>query len=234
MPVSPSVTHGTSLHTGFTRALLDSLPLSVSVFAYGTVYGTLARSTNHLPLIQTMAMSIFVFAGASQFTILALLHQGARLWTIVGSTFLINSRQILYGVTLGQVLKHIPRRHLAWISYGLTDESYSVATVRAAQGAVRVPYLAGAGMAIFGPWLLSSALGYELGGFIGNPARFGLTFAYIGAFMGLLVAQLHGRRHSAAALLAAIGATAIYPSFGLSGAVFVGATLAFLTGVVIP
>jgi 4-azaleucine resistance transporter AzlC len=176
-------------------------------------------------------MSIFVFAGASQFTILALLHQGAALWTIVGSTFLINARQILYGLTLGQSLKHIRKRHLVWLSHGMTDESYSVTMVEAGQSQVRITYFAGAGTAIFGPWLLSSALGFGLGGFIGNPARFGLDFAYIGAFLGLLVSQLKQRRQVFAALFAAVASSLVYHSFGTSGAVFAGALAAFLVGV---
>lgn len=226
-----SVSQDVSVQMGFGRALIDAFPLSLSVFAYGTAYGALAHSTNHLSLIQTLTMSVFVFAGASQFIILALLHQRAMLWTIVGSTFLINARQILYGLTLGQALKHMRKRHLVWLAYGMTDESYSVTTVEAGKSQVRVAYFAGADAAIWGPWLLSSALGFGLGGLIGDPARFGLDFAYIGAFLGLLIAQLKHRRQVVAALAAAFVSTAVYRFFGTSGAVFSGALIAFLVGV---
>lgn len=226
-----AVTQGALMAKGFRRALIDGFPLSLSVFAYGTAYGALAHVTNHLSFLQTIAMSAFVFAGASQFTILALLHQGAMMMTIVISTFLINARQILYGLTLGQSLKHMPKRHLLWLSHGMTDESYSITTVEAGKSQVRVAYFAGAGTAVFGPWLLSSALGYELGGLIGDPARFGLDFAFIGAFLGLLIAQLKHRRHVLAALLAAAAATLVYRVIGTSGAVFAGALAAFLVGV---
>ncbi len=226
-----SVAHGGDAPKGFSRALVDAFPLSLSVFTYGMVYGALARGANHLSLIQTLAMSAFVFAGASQYIILALWHQNAALWTIVGSTFLINARQILYGLTLGQSLKHVRKRHLAWLAHGLTDESYSVAAVEAEHNRVRVAYFAGAGAAVFAPWLLSSAVGFGLGGLIGNPARFGLDFAYTGTFLGLLAAQMKQRRHVAAALLSAATSTLAYHWFRTSGAVFAGALSAFLVGV---
>ena len=228
---SARVTQGVLTQKGYGRALVDAFPLSLSVFAYGTAYGALAHSTNHLSLVQTLAMSAFVFAGASQFTILALLHQGAGLWTVVSGTFLINARQILYGLTLGQALKHVPKRHLVWLAHGMTDESYSVTTVEAGKNQVRIAYFAGAGSAVLVPWLLSSALGFVLGGLIGDPSRFGLDFAFIGAFLGLLAAQLKHRRQVAAALLAAFAATLVYRDFGTSGAVFAGALAAFLVGV---
>lgn len=219
-PANP--TPGGPTQKGFARALVDAFSLSLSVFAYGTAYGALARSANHLLLLQTLAMSVFVFAGASQFAILALLHRGAALWAIAGSAFLINARQILYGLTLGQSLKHVRKRQLVWLSHGLTDESYSIATVEAGRRPVSVAYLAGAGTAVFAPWLLSSAAGFGLGGLIGGPARFGLDFAYTGAFLGLLAAQLNQRRHVAALA---------YRWFSTSGAVVAGALAAFLAGV---
>lgn len=226
-----SVSQELSMQKGFLRALADTFPLSLSVLTYGTAYGALAHSTNHLSLIQTLTMSVLILAGASQFMILGLLHQGAMMWTIVTSTFIINARQILYGLTLGQSLKHLRKRDLVWLAHGMTDESYSVTTVEAGKNPVRASYFAGAGSAIFIPWLLSSALGYGLGGLIGDPARFGLDFAFIGAFLGLLVAQLKHRRQICAALAAAFVATVVYHFFGTSAAVFVGALAAFFVGV---
>lgn len=226
-----SISHELFVQKGFKRALIDAFPLSLSVFTYGTAYGALAHSTNHLSLIQTLAMSAFVFAGASQFTILGLLHQNAMMWTIIGSTFLINSRQILYGLTLGPSLKHLRKRDLVWLAHGMTDESYSVTTIEAERNQVRVAYFAGAGTAIIGPWLFSSAMGFWLGGLIGDPARFGLDFAFVGAFLGLLISQLKHRRQVVAAVASAVIATVVYRLLGTSSAVLVGALAAFSVGV---
>ncbi|WP_067621455.1 AzlC family ABC transporter permease [Alicyclobacillus acidiphilus] len=229
-PASPRFSD-TPATKGFRRALADTFPLSLSVFAYGTAYGALAHSADHLTFLQTIAMSAFVFAGASQFTILSLLHQGAAVWTILFGALLINARQILYGLTLGHSLKHLRVRDILWLAHGMTDESYSVTMVEATSTRVKAAYFAGAGTAIFGPWLLSSSLGFAIGGLIGDPARFGLDYAYIGAFLGLLASQVKSGRHVVAAISAAATSTAAYHFLGTSGAVFAGAITAFCVGV---
>lgn len=216
----------------FAAALKKSFPLSVSVFTYGLAYGALAHSTNHLGLVQTLAMSVFVFAGASQFTILALLQQGAVFWTIVSSVFFLNSRQILYGLSLGRHLTRIPIRRLLALSHGMTDESYSVTILAAEEREVSASYFFGAGTAIFVPWIFSSLLGYLIGSLIADPQRFGLDFAYTAAFMGLLGAQLQSRRRIIMAVLAGLSATFANHFYGTSGAVFAGAIISFAIGVV--
>lgn len=228
---STSVSYPPMGQKDFMLALKDAFPLSVSVFTYGIAYGALAHSTNHLNVWQTLSMSLFVFAGASQFSILALLHQGTALWTIVGSTFLLNSRQALYGFTLGPHLRHLRLSTSALLAHGLTDESYSVAIVRTQTHSLSGSYFAGAGSAVLGPWLLSSLLGFLLGGFITNPGKFGLDFSYIGAFLGLLVAQLTNKSRYSAALLAAVGSILAARWLGTSAAILTGAVLSFGCGV---
>ncbi len=228
---SGSLAQDTYRQKGFFQALLDGFPLSLSVFAYGVAYGALAHSTNHLSFTETVLMSVVVFAGASQFAILDLLHQGALMWTVIMSTLLINARQILYGFTLGRVTTTISKRKLAVLAHGLTDESYSISIVQSERDKLSAKYLAGAGSAIFIPWVISSIVGYVAGGWIGNPAQLGLDFAFLGAFLGLLTAQIQSRRHLVAALLAAGTATGAYLWLGTSGAILAGACSAFLIGV---
>ncbi|WP_245631928.1 AzlC family ABC transporter permease [Alicyclobacillus ferrooxydans] len=215
----------------FTTALTKSAPLSVSVFTYGLAYGALAHSTNHLGLVQSLAMSVFVFAGASQFTILALLKQGTAFWAIVSSVFLLNSRQILYGLSLGQYLTKVKHGALPFLSHGLTDESYSVSILTAKEQELSSSFFAGAGTAIFVPWLISSALGYLIGSMIADPAKFGLDFAYTAAFMGLLGAQITSSMRLLTVALAGLAAAAAAHWYGTSGAVFAGAVVSFMVGV---
>lgn len=228
--LSSSVPESRTVRNDYFQAILDGFPLSVSVFAYGIAYGALAHTTNHLSLLQTLAMSMFVFAGASQFTVLALLHQGAAFGTIVSSALLLNARQVLYGLNLGPYLRRLRPYVLAGLAHGLTDESYSVSIVATQKRDLSALYFAGAGSAIFFPWLLSSAAGFLLGGLIGDPQKFGLDYAYIGAFLGLLMAQLKTRRQVIGAMLAAAAATLAAHWYGTSGAVLIGALVSFAYG----
>ncbi|MCE5173056.1 AzlC family ABC transporter permease [Paenibacillus profundus] len=229
--VSSTITKEIPLRNGFMKAVSDVFPLALSVFTYGLAFGALANNANHFTWLETVSMSLFVFAGAGQFTILSLLQQDATLWTIAISTFLINARYIIYGLSLGRDLGPVHRRHLLWLSYGITDESYSVGTMQARQGKLGLGYMAGACLVVLLAWVSSAAVGYQLGGFITDPARFGLDFAFTAAFLGLLIVMLKHRSHFLAAGLAVIASVAAYQWFGTSGAVFAGAAAAFAVGV---
>lgn len=218
----------------FLSAMADGFPLSVSVFTYGVAYGALAHTSNHLSFLQTISMSAFLFAGASQFAFLALLQQGAVMAAVVGSIFLLNSRQILYGLSLGPYMRHISWRSLWFLSHGLTDESYSVSIIAAQKRPISAWYFAGAGCAVFLPWQLASSLGYALGGYITHPEQFGLDFAYIGAFMGLFIAQWTSPSRILAGVISLIGSVAASLWFGTTGAVLAGAVLAFVCGILVP
>ncbi|MDA8335286.1 MAG: AzlC family ABC transporter permease [Peptococcaceae bacterium] len=113
--------------------LKDAVPFCLGAFAYGTVYGILARA-GHLTLAQTLSMSVLVFAGASQFVALALLKQGAAGLAIVLATFFVNLRQVLYGLSLGPHLKGTGGGRLALLAHGLVDESYGVTMAAYAGG----------------------------------------------------------------------------------------------------
>ena len=61
------------------RLLTDGLGIGLSVAAFAFVYGLAARETG-LSLIEALAMSALVFAGAAQFAALGLLDQACRGW----------------------------------------------------------------------------------------------------------------------------------------------------------
>lgn len=214
----------------WSQGLRRMLPLSLSIFGYGLVYGAMAHDA-HLGFSEALSMSIFLAAGAAQFAILGLWHAAIGPITLALSTVLINARQVLYGLTLGPHLKHIRTRTLAWIAYGVTDESYSVTMVETLHGGpVSVPFLTGVLTGTMGPWWLSSAIGFVGGALVGNLARFGLDFAFLGAILGLLITQLKGGRHVVAAGAAGVAAVIADHWAGPSGAVFAGAGMAFLIG----
>lgn len=210
--------------------LKDTVPFSLGVFAYGTVYGVLSR-TGHLNLAETLSMSALVFAGSSQFVALALLKQGATGMAIVLATFFVNLRYVLYGLSLGPQLK-MPGRVSALLACFLVDESYGVTMASYARGRGSPGYFLGSGLGLFGPWIASSLTGFLLAAFLHDPLRWGLDFAFIGAFMGLLVAQINSRLLLGVAAVSALVALAVLFFFGTGWSVAAGGLTACLLGVV--
>jgi 4-azaleucine resistance transporter AzlC len=209
----------------------DTAPFSLGVFAYGMVYGVLSRA-GQLTLSQTLSMSVLVFAGSSQFVALALLKQGATGLAVVLSTFFVNARQVLYGLSLGPRLKGSSRGKLALLAYFLTDESYGITMTAYAQGRGSPGYFLGSGLGVFGPWIASSLTGFFLAALLHDPLHWGLDFTFIGAFMGLLVAQINSRLLLGVAAASSLVALIAFFFLGSNWSVAAGALTACLLGVV--
>ena len=77
-----------------------SIPIAISVFAIGLVFGVLARQAK-LSILESFLMSGLVFAGASQFVALSLwIAMPLPVITIILTTLVVNLRHLLMGASL--------------------------------------------------------------------------------------------------------------------------------------
>ena len=110
--------------TPFWRGFRAMLPLWLGMVPFGAAYAVSARAAGLNPF-ETQLMSLAVFAGGAQFSAAGLFAAGASPFTLVATTFLINARHVLYGVSLGQAVRFGPRERLL-AAHLLTDEAYGV------------------------------------------------------------------------------------------------------------
>jgi len=176
----------------FFTALKEGFPLALSIFAYGLVFGVLARQAG-LNWGETVVMSAAVFAGSAQFVAVGLLGSGASAGQIILATFLLNLRHLLMGASLAPYLAGVRLGKLAVLAHGLNDESYALTVSRFRRFGGSAAYFLGAGVITFLGWLGSSVLAGAVGNAFGDPRRYGLDFAFLGAFLGLLIPQLKNR-----------------------------------------
>ena len=80
-----------SRFTEFLSGARDTLPMLVGAIPFGVLFGALA-TTAGMSVAMTMAMSLFVFAGSSQFVAATLIGQGVGVAVIVLTTFIVNLR----------------------------------------------------------------------------------------------------------------------------------------------
>jgi branched chain amino acid efflux pump len=204
------------MHDPMVRAELgagarDILPLLVGVAPFGALFGIVSFTAN-MPFWATQLMSLFVFAGASQFAAVGLLAQGAAIPIIVLTTFIINLRHAFYGASVAGYLTGL---HKAWrrvLAYTITDESYAIAimhyrSVADGNNAFKHWYFLGANFALYLVWQVSTAIGFWAGDLIGNPLALGLDFTLPIVFIGILIPRLTSRADVATALVA--GAIAV-------------------------
>ncbi|MBF2087411.1 MAG: AzlC family ABC transporter permease [Synechococcales cyanobacterium K44_A2020_017] len=163
------------------------LPLVIGAVPFGIIFGTLASGSG-LSAAGAMGMSIFVFAGSSQFIALGLLASGTAIPLVIVTTIVVNVRHLLYSISM---MPHLRHDSLAWkllLSFWLTDENFAVAIARYNQ-ADSSPhkhwYSLGAGVLMYGNWLLCTGLGITLGQQI--PTNLGLDFAMAVTFIGMVI-----------------------------------------------
>jgi 4-azaleucine resistance transporter AzlC len=194
----------------FRHGFRAMMPLWLGVAPFGLAYAVIARDAG-LSLVETQALSLLVFAGSSQVSAVGLIARGAGSLEIVLTTFLLNVRHVLYGVSLGRRVPMTLRERLVG-AFFLTDEAYGVSVAR---GARTFPFVLGAELSLFLTWNVATLAGALLGGVIPDPERLGVDFVFPVAFLALLVPLLRRRADVVVAVFA--GGVAWALAHGLPG-----------------
>lgn len=179
------------------------LPLWLGAAPFGVIYAVSAIAAGLTPA-QTVAMSLLVFAGASQFTAVGMAAAGAGPLAITLTTLVVNARHLIMSASLAPHLRGVgPWRRLL-LAAQLTDESYAVGMGRFLEGRGSPAFLAGCNLSLYTCWPLSALAGVLLGSIIPDPAAYGLDLVFPLTFVGLLVPLLKDRANRPAALIAAL------------------------------
>ncbi|VXC86320.1 Branched-chain amino acid ABC transporter permease [Pseudomonas sp. 9AZ] len=187
----------------------DSIPMIVGILPFGLVYGALA-SLAGLSLGQALGMSLLVYAGSAQFIAISLLTLGSGMVVILLTTLVVNLRHVLYSAALQPYVGKLSQRWRVPLAFGLTDETFAVVQRRyLARGMTEHGqwYHAGVALALYLSWVSSSLVGALFGQSVPNLAGWGLDFAMLATFIGIVVPALRNQPQIAAALVA--GAVAL-------------------------
>ncbi len=164
-------------------------PLIVGAAPFGIIFGTLAQESS-LSFWGAMAFSLLVFAGSAQFVAVGLIAAGTAVPLIIFTTFVVNLRHLLYSATL---VPHVSRLNALWkvaIAFFLTDEAFAASIDRYQQPDASPckhwHYLSAAVM-MYLNWVLFTWLGLTLGQLIPNAAAWGLDFAMVTTFIGMVI-----------------------------------------------
>jgi 4-azaleucine resistance transporter AzlC len=190
--------------------IVDGLAMSASAIGFGFVFGLSARAAGLTPL-DASAMSIFVFAGASQFAAVGYVASGFGWVGIIVLTALINARHFLYSAAIAPYFSDERRVTRVAMAHVLTDEAFalSIAHFNRIGRSDRRGYWFAAVLVMFIPWNLASIAGVLVGGSIPDPTRFGLDIIFPAAMAGIAVALIAGRRELVAALAGVVIGVAI-------------------------
>ena len=192
----------------FWKGARDTLPLVIGAIPFGIIFGTLSGGAG-LSVAGTMGMSLFVFAGSAQFIAMGLVGAGTIWPMIVLTTFVVNFRHLLYTATLLDHLKTLPRRWQVVLAFGLTDETFAVAVGRwyhNDDSPYKHWYQLGSMTFMYTNWNICTVVGLLAGRMLQGIGGWGLDFAMVAAFIGMVIPYLKDKPTYIAVLTAAISA----------------------------
>lgn len=184
------------------QGIKAAMPIVLGYLPVGMAYGVLARAAG-LSTLETAGMSVFVFAGASQFIAVSMLGAGAAAFPVILTTFIVNSRHVLMTSALARYFKGLPLRKVVPLSGQVTDESFAVAMADTSLIAGRPNYLMALQMTAYSSWITGSVIGALFGSIIDSNS-YGIPFAMTALFICLLVMQVRNRVHIIVAAVAGV------------------------------
>jgi 4-azaleucine resistance transporter AzlC len=191
----------------FRRGFADILPIVLAAFPIGLLWGTLAGNEGLSPL-ETGLASATIFAGAAQFVAIDLWTNPAPWFLLTVTVWVVNLRHVLMGASLSRHLGNIPARALPLVIHLLVDEVWALAERRALHSALTLPYYLGLGLPLLANWTIATVIGAILGRGLGDPAAYGLDFAFSALFIAILAGFWKGPRTGAVLIAAAASAAA--------------------------
>ncbi|TDL84183.1 branched-chain amino acid ABC transporter permease [Palleronia sediminis] len=221
----------TGVRAAFIEGFWACAPFILIIVPFSLLFGVVAREAG-LDILQAMAMSVLVIAGASQFTALALLQDQAPVFIVLLTSLAVNLRMAMYSAALVPHLGHASRGVRAAVAYLMVDQAFAVAIRRYEQDpplgpSARVAFYFG-GMSLIAPlWYAFTLIGAVIGRAM--PAALSLDFAVPVCFIALLAPLLRTGPHILAALVSALGAIA-FAWVPWSLGIIIAALLAMIAG----
>lgn len=184
------------------KTFTSALPVVLGYLPVGFAYGVLSANAG-LTLMQTLAMSVFVFAGSAQLIAVGMIAQGINPLSIIFTTLIVNLRHFLMSAALSPHMKEWKKIEIAGFCYELTDETFAVHSLRFRKGESSPGGALVINVICQAAWLIGSILGVVTGSGITDVKPFALDYALPAMFIGLLLLQMQNRRHLWVALLGA-------------------------------
>lgn len=189
-----------------TDDLRDVLALASAVGVVGASFGAVAAAAG-IPPALTVAMSLLVFAGGSQFLVVSVVAAGGSPVAAVVAGLLINARHLPFGLAMAPVVgTSWPARLLG--AHILIDESVAFARARPGARARRAFWTSG--IALFVCWNVGAVVGLVGGSAVPDTDAFGIDAAFPAALLALLLPGLRpGRGGTADTRRVALAAAAL-------------------------
>lgn len=192
----------------------SAIPIFLGYFTTSVAFGLLAVSAGLTPF-EAVIFSMSNLTGAAQFMAINLISAGAAAGEIIISAVLLNMRYFIMSASLARKLRLTRISHKMITAFGITDEIFSVASLKAGRGSVSFMF----GLESFSwlGWVSGTLAGVLAGSFIPTALQDAMSGALFALFAALLVPEI--KRSFRPLLLAGAAAglnTLLYYRFNIS------------------
>jgi len=171
----------------FRFAFITTIPVLLGYLAIGLAFGLLLSKAGYHWLL-ALIMSVVIYAGAGQYLAVGFFIVNASFVEIAIVTFLVNSRHMVYGLSLLQKFSQA-RFYKPYMIFSLTDETYAlITTSNVPEDLDRVKVYFFIGLLDHFYWIMGGVIGAVLGSLINFNTK-GLDFALTALFVVLLIEQ---------------------------------------------
>lgn len=220
-----------AFRAAFLQGLRAALPFILMIVPFGALFGVVAQAQG-LTILQAMAFSFVVVAGASQFAALQLLNDGAPLLVVILTATAVNLRMAMYSVAMTPHFGRAPFWQRALVAYLLIDQSYLLSAAefpRQPQWGLteKLGYYFGTVLILCGLWYLATWVGASFGQLL--PEGVSFDFVVPVTFLAMIAPMLMTKAQIAAAAVSAAVALALW-WMPYSSGLLVAAVAAMATG----
>ncbi|MYT16102.1 branched-chain amino acid ABC transporter permease [Streptomyces sp. SID4951] len=187
--------------TSDAAVIRDALGVGVAVGLSGFAFGVTSAGVG-LSLLQTCALSLLVFTGASQFALVGALAAGGNPLTAAAGAFFLGARNAFYGLRLSAVLGY---RSTAkpFAAHWVIDETSAVTLAQPDRRTARLGFTV-TGLTLYVLWNLTTLVGALGAEALGDTEAWGLDAAGPAVFLALLAPMLKDTVERVAAGLAVV------------------------------
>jgi 4-azaleucine resistance transporter AzlC len=217
---------------GWLCGVLRAVPIVLGYLPVGFAYGVLAQKAG-ISTLNTVLMSLLVYAGASQLIAVGLFAANSPALSIIMTTFVVNLRHLIMASAVAPFLKRWRKLELAAFAYQLTDETFAVHSTQFPSGIPSKAEVFATNVTAQTAWVAGTVFGIVAGELITDVKPFALDYALPAMFVALLALQINNRIQLIVALLTGILAIVLLQTGINQWTIIVAAIVGATVGVVI-
>ena len=210
----------------FWLGALHIIPLCLAVFPWGVLAGSMAVTQGFTPL-QSIGLSVFVFAGAAQLVTISMVAAGSGFIAICLTILVITAQHLLYAMILREHVSSLPLRKRLPVAFLLTDELFALSVGKKSYD---FAYLMGAGLCFYLAWIGFTVIGVVLAASVPNLADYHLDFSIVATFIAIVVPMIK-RLSTLVGVVISLMLSLLLTSFAVSGGIVIAGLVGMLCAV---